>query len=558
VASRTNPLLVTLLLAGAPLLAQAAPPAPDSGAILQQIQPVLPPAPSSTGTGLTVEQPNGATPPVTAPVLIKTLQITGNDKVATPILHALVADAEGKNLTLPDLVRLADRISDYYQTHGYPLTRAIIPLQTIHDGVVVIQVIEARYGEVRLDNHSQVNDPLLQATLAPLQSSQPISAPPLDRTLLLLSDIPGVVVNATLQPGTAVGTSDLVVATTSGANVTGSAAVDNYGNRYTGNARIGGTVNFIDPLRHGDVLSLSALSSGGAMNYGRVGYESVLNGVGTSLGGAYSFLDYKLGDGLNALDSHGTAGVGSLWAKQTLVRSRDFNLYAQVQYDRTDLHDDIGASSIRTDRHLDNWTLSVTGDARDGFLSGGVSTWSTGWTTGSVGFDNAQAQLADAGSARTEGGFSRWNASFARLQRLSATNSLYLAFSGQWADGNLDSAEKMNIGGPYTVRAYEMGAISADTGHLETIEFRHDLILTPNSQWQAVAFVDTAHVTINRTTWVSGINSATLSGAGAGLDWTGPHQFHARIYVATPIGPTPILVGSTASTRVWAEIGKNF
>jgi hemolysin activation/secretion protein len=135
---------------------------------------------------------------------------------------------------------------------------------------------------------------------------------------------------------------------------------------------------------------------------------------------------------------------------------------------------------------------------------------------------------------------------------------LYLAFSGQWADGNLDSAEKMNIGGPYTVRAYEMGAISADTGHLETIEFRHDLFLTPNSQWQAVGFIDSAHVTINRTTWVSGVNSATLSGVGAGLDWTGPHQWHARVYVATPIGPTPVLVGSTTSTRVWAEVGKSF
>jgi hemolysin activation/secretion protein len=505
-----------------------------------------------------VEQSNGATPPGTAPVLIKTLQITGNDKIATPILHALVADAEGKDLTLPDLVRLADRITDYYQTHGYPLTRAIIPPQTIRDGVVVIEVIEARYGKVQLENHSRVNDPLLQATLAPLQSDQAISGPPLDRSLLMLSDIPGVVVNATLQPGAAVGTSDLVVATTSGADVSGSVALDNYGNRYTGNARIGGTVNFIDPLHHGDELSLSALSSGGDMNYGRVGYESVLNGLGTSLGGAYSLLDYKLGDGLSALDSHGTAGVGSLWAKQVLVRSRDFNLYGQVQYDRMDLHDDIGASAIRTDRHLDNWTLSVTGDARDGFLSGGVTTWSTGWTAGSVGFDNAQAQLADAGSARTEGGFSRWNGSFARLQRLSATNSLYLAFSGQWANGNLDSAEKMNIGGPYTVRAYEMGAISADMGHLETIEFRHDFVLTPNSQWQAVAFIDSAHVTINRNTWVSGINSATLSGAGAGLDWTGPHQWHARVYVATPIGPTPVVVGSTSSTRVWVEIGKGF
>jgi hypothetical protein len=59
---------------------------------------------------------------------------------------------------------------------------------------------------------------------------------------------------------------------------------------------------------------------------------------------------------------------------------------------------------------------------------------------------------------------------------------------------------------------------------------------------------------VNRNAFVPGVNSATLSGAGLGLNWTGPHQVGVRLYVATPFGPTPALVSTTAKARGWAEL----
>lgn len=530
-----KPLLSTLLVAFSPLAALAAGPVvPDAGAILRQIQPVTPPPPSSSGTGLTIEQEGRGKLPPSEPFLVKAIRISGNTLFDTATLHALMADAEGKTLTLSQLDVLVARITDYYHSHGYPLARAIIPAQAIRDGVVVIEVIEARYGKIRLDNRSRVNDPLLQDTLSPLQGGQAIGQTELDHALLLLSDIPGVALNATLKPGETVGTSDLLVNTTPAPAVAGNVVLDNYGNRFTGRARIGGTVNFIVPLHLGDVLSVSGLSSGSGMNYGRLAYEALLNGQGTRMGGSYSALHYILGGPLASLNAHGTAQVASLWAKHPLVRSRDVNLYGQIQYDRLQLRDHIDASAIQTDRHLDNWTA------------------------GRVGFDDGAAQLADAATAKTQGRFSKWNANLARLQSLSPQNTLYLVFSGQWANSNLDSSQKMTVGGPYTVRAYDMGAVSGDTGYLGTAEFRHDLGSAWDGQWQAVAFIDSAHVTVNKTVWVAGTNSATLSGAGVGLNWAGPNQWGARAYIAAPIGSTPALVGTTYSARAWVEIGRGF
>ena len=550
--------MITLLAALPSLSAQAAPVTPDAGSILQQIKPAAPPAPSPAQTGLSIEHKGGEKLPPGAPFLIKTISIKGNTRYDTATLHALVADAEGKNLTLAQLEALAGRITAYYHAHGYPLARAIIPAQTIHDGIVEIEVIEARYGKIRLDNKSRVNDSLLEATLTQLKSGENIAQKQLDHSLLLLSDIPGVALNATLKPGDKVGTSDLLVSAASGPAVSGRVMLDNYGNRYTGRTRIGGTVNFSEPLHHGDDLSLSGLSSGRGLNYGRISYDSLLNGLGTRLGGAYSALHYILGNSLSALNGHGTAQVISVWAKQPIIRSRNLNLYGQIQYDNKQLKDRIDVSSIRTDRHLDNWTGSLSGDVRDALLSGAVSTWSIGLTAGRVGYDDTAAQLADAATAKTRGSFSKLNATFSRLQGLSPENAVYLSLSGQWANRNLDSAEKMIAGGPYSVRSYDMGALSGDSGYLGTIEFRHDLGTLWKGQWYASTFADSEHLIVNKNVWVAGANSATLSGAGVGLNWAGPKEWSARGYLATRLGSTPTLIASTSSTRAWIEISKGF
>jgi hemolysin activation/secretion protein len=549
-----------LLVAIASPLALAAPPptVPDAGTILQQVQPVIPPPTPSAGTGLTIEQPHGANLPLTAPFLVQSIQIVGNTRFQTATLHALVADAQGQSLTLGQLQERVARITRYYQAHGYPLARAIIPQQLIESGNVRIEIIEARYGKVISKNRSRLRDPLIDATLSSLQSGQVISQDALDHALLLLSDLPGAATNATLKPGEAVGTSDLVVETTPLPMVSGSVAADDFGNRFTGRARLGGTLNLIDPLHHGDTFSLSGLTSGGDMMYGRLAYDAALNGEGTRVGVAYSALYYKLGNPLSALEAHGTAEVASLWIKQPLVRSADVNVYGQLQYDNLKLDDHIDATAIKTDRHLNNGTASLLGDTRDAWLTGGVTSWTASITTGQLGFDNGAAQLADAATVRAEGHFFKWNAALYRLQNIGAANSLYLVAAGQWANANLDSSQKLLAGGPYTVRAYDMGAIAGDTGYQETVEFRHLLAARWQGQWQTLAFLDSAQVTINKDPGLPGRNTATLSGAGVGLNWIGPCVWTAKTYVATRLGAAPALVADSSSVRLWVEVSKGF
>ncbi len=490
--------------------------------------------------------------------LVNSIIISGNKNIATPILHALVAEAEGKKLVIATLYKLVGRITDYYHNHGYPLARAVIPAQTISNGIVNVQVYEANYGKIELNNTSRVKNPLLVNTLSSLQPGDVIAQAKLDHALLLLSDIPGVVVNSTLKPGEAVGTSDLQVNTSASQRVYGNVVLDNYGNGYTGRPRIGGTVNVIDPLGlgFGDTLSLSGLSSGGGLNYGRAAYESMLNQYGTRMGGSYSALHYKLGGTFKDLNAQGNAQVLSIWAKHPLIRSRDLNLYGQAKLEHLKLNDHVGTTQ-KTDRNLNNASLNITGDTRDTLLSGGINTWDLGITRGNVDFSDANALISDAATAKTNGSFSKLNVNLSRLQSISADNALYVSLAAQVAGDNLDSSQKMSVGGPYTVRAYDTGAVSGDTGYLVSAELRHDLGALLNGQVHVLGFVDTAHITVNKNNWGTAKNSATLSGVGVGLNWVGQNNFNANAYIATPIGATPSLV-TTNSTRAWVEIGKRF
>lgn len=74
----------------------------------------------------------------------------------------------------------------------------------------------------------------------------------------------------------------------------------------------------------------------------------------------------------------------------------------------------------------------------------------------------------------------------------------------------------------------------------------------------AVAFIDSAQVEVNKTTWAAGTNSAVLSGAGVGLNWSGPDQWSAKTHIAAPVGSVSVLAGTTNSARAWVEVSRRF
>lgn len=511
------PLLVALALALVPtlVLAQAVP--PDAGQSIRELerpQLELPPSPA-----LELQAPVLDGPPAAADgptVHVSAFRITGNKAVAEAELQALLADLTGRTLSLGELQAATQRLSAHYRAQGYPLARAYLPAQEVADGIVELAVLEGRYGEVQVENPAGLGG----AAFAPLEALTPgaaVRAAPLERSLLLLADIPGVEVDATLRPGASVGATDLIVNVLPGPRLTGSVDLDNHGGRYTGAWRLGGTLNLNNPLYLGDALSLRVMASEEAQQYLRAGYQVPVGRWGTRLGAAYSYMDYELGEDFADLDAEGTARIASLYATQPLRRSRALSLYATLQYDDKRLKDEVKLFGSRNDKDVAVWIASLTGDSRDGFAGGGVNSFSLSYAAGDLGLNSPLERLQDSLTARSHGSFSRVNLALLRLQRLPVERlSLSTRLQGQWSDDNLDSSEKFSLGGAYGVRAYPQGEAAGDRGWLANLDLNYALA----PAWQAGLFADYGRVSLNAQPWTTDTNHRELSGAGVSTRWT--------------------------------------
>lgn len=559
---RKTRICLAITLATAALAAHAqvrgtAPVNSGSGQLLQQVpQPTL--QPPSSDLGLTIQQPKEAPADNTKTFPVRQIEITGNTELPTDMLHAVVAPSEGKNLTLADLNALADRISELYHQHGYPLATAYVPAQTIDSGVVRIDVAEARYGAVALNNQSQVSGPVLDRTLAALQPGQPVSEFELERTLLLMQDIPGALVSSTLRPGQQVGTSDLLVDVTPQQRVTGDAGVDNFGDPYSGRVRGSGSVYINGLFNQGDLLDFSGLTSGGGMNYGRMDYRYLLNGQGTTLGATVSALDYRLGNDLSDLDSHGSAFTTGVVLAHPLIRNTAGNLYGQLEYDFRRLNDNIDIIGLQNDRHTNSLTSTLAGDELD---ANGVSNARLAMTWGVLSANNWQTDIIDQLGADTAGHYVKLSLSLSRLQQLTNRDALYFGLSGQTASKNLDTSEQFYLGGPDSVRGYDVGVLSGSRGYLATFEYRHDAAFQNiPGLFQFSAFVDTGWVQQYKEAFVPGPNTGQLSSAGFGVQWNGPYKLLVSASVAFPFGRTPEILSANANTSVhcWLQLRKAF
>ena len=532
---------------------------PSAGGQLQQIPPS--PIPQRAIPEIRIEQGGAPVIPAADNVkfLVNSLHVTGQALYSEAELVAITGFSPGGELTLSDLRGMASKIADYYHRNGYFVAQAYLPAQDIKDASVTIAVIEGHYGSVTLRNQTNLSDPLANGLLDGLNGGDTIAIAPLESRLLLLSDIRGVNVRSTMIPGASVGASDLIVDVTPGQRVAGSVEADNAGNRYTGENRIGATVNINDPSGHGDVASLRVLTSGAGLTYGRASYQAQFGKV--TAGVAYTSLEYRLGEEYASLQAHGTVEIASLYASYPLIRSRNTNLYALIDFDAKTFQDKVDLTSTVTDKKARVWMAALYGNHRDSFGGGGLSSYSLTGTSGDIDILTPATLAADAATSQTNGHYEKLGFHAARLQSVTETISLNAAINGQFASKNLDISEKMELGGAYAVRAYPEGEAYADEGYVVNLEAR---LLLPKfserlpGQIHLIGFADTGTATFSKNPWTNGQNRRTLSGAGIGLTWADYNNFVVNAYYAHKLGNAVATSAPDSNGRFWIQVVKYF
>ncbi len=528
--------------------------APDAGQTSRELQ----------------QQPDIYPPPISEPVIIENeqvpaiksddsvrfnvsaIRVTGSIVFTDSELEALVADLAGEERSLVDMEVAAARITSHYRTQGYMVARAYLPAQDVEEGVVTINVLEGQVGEVQINNQSRLTNQAAREYLDGIQSGDVLQSKLANRALLLLGDTPGVgSARAAMQPGASVGTTDLIVDLTSSLPVTANITADNHGNYHTGERRVSADVSLISLYKQGDLISLNALTTDLHLTYGRAAFQRTIGSDGLRFGAAHSASRYRLGKELDALQAHGSSLSSSLFGVYPWVRDLNRNLNGTVMYERKKLID----STIFTNsfKRVKMISLGLSGNRRDNWGGSGLNSFEITIASGRLSMDDASRTI-DLASAKSNGHFIKLNYNIKRTQQLPMANSLSVEFSGQRAGKNLNSSEKLYLGGADSVRAYPQGEDSGDEGHLVSLELRH----TYSSALQVMVFYDAGSVKINRNNYAAGSNTRYLAGAGIGIDAM-LYGLHVNASVAWRTSSSdPVSEPSTRIPRLWLLAGKQF
>ena len=487
---------------------------------------------------------------------------SGENPVTAAELADVLAAHRHKETTLTELEAQADEITKYLRAKGYFVAFAYLAPQDFKDGVVDFTIVPGHYDQIIVNNESYLKEEAIRREIG-IDSGELVKKSTLNRGVWLTNDLSRVEANTQLKAGSRQGTTDLVVnVKNKGHRMWGYVGVDNGGYRYTGRYQYSAFVNYASPFREGDLLSVGGVMSNGGMWSGSASYSTPIAKQGERVGVSYAHSHYTLGGAFSALDYTGTAETLSAYWQHNFKRSRDVNIYGTIHFDMKSLDDEAKSMAYRSPKSARNWVFGVNGDSLDRFWTGGKNTFALNYTRGDLSIDDAVQRAYDESTARTAGHFGKWNLELTRLQHISERLSLYLTYNRQWASKNLDSSEKMSLGGPNGVRAYPVGEASGDDGWRWTSELRWNLPTREGDDnvWQLIAFADGGHVNLyhNKLPGYTGVAGRSLYGAGVGVNWSNQANWVVRAHYAWKLGSEDAVSDTDRSGRFWFQIYKFF
>jgi hemolysin activation/secretion protein len=537
---------------------------PDAGSLLQQLerdkQPALPPK-----SALQFAPPP---PPMQslgpAILTVSEFRFAGNTLLNSARLARVVAGFVGRPLDFAQLQNAAIAVATAYRSAGW-VVRVYLPEQDATAGIVTIQIVEARFGKVRVEGeHKPISVAQVTSLVAASQKvDTPLNANALDRALLLIGDLPGLTATGKLAEGESWAQTDLVVDLARTPLFSGMATADNTGERATGAGRLSADVSINSPLGFGDQVEATVLASQGS-NYERAAYSLPAGSEGWRVGANASHLRYKVvSSDLEALDAHGASTTTGIEASYPLWRSRLKNLFVAFNVDNK-LFDNDSSGATATHYKIDTVSARVYGNLFDDIVGGGANTASITLEQGNDNLAGSPNESADGLSTRAAGSFEKVRFTASRQQTVTDRWSLYASLSGQGASKNLDSSEKFYLGGVEGVRAYPENEGGGAQGLLANLEAR---VRLPKN-FSATGFFDWGSVQINKHNDIEGAavpNRDDLKGVGFSVGWRASFGLIVKGTYAHRLGANPDRTstgndadGSHIDNRIWVQVSMPF
>ena len=505
-------------------------------------------------------------------VNITTFVFKGNTLISTVELQALLASYLDLPISLTQLEDIRVKVGELYRQKGFWAT-AIYEDQDLSTQTLIVTIYEGRVGSIGVETDSVGDGDALRFPEGRIKDfvrrqqaeGEPINITELDYSIADLESIPGISATVLLDRGENVGETDIIVQATNTPYLNGFFSFDNTGSRATGYEQGILNLNINSPFKQGEQFNVMHLKSTGVDYFGAgVSYPLLANG--TTMTYSFTTLQYELGYPLKDLGGSGNASTNSLALSKKLMRSDSFELTGNINYAYQTYYNETGAEVVSSDKNIKGWTVDLSMFSQDQWFGGGLWINSLGYKVAKLDQGNYEA---DAATSKTSGHYSKVNLNLLRIQQLTQKDALWLTMNGQYAvDSNMDSAEKMSLGGATGVRGYPTAEANGDSGILIQTEIKH----TFTDKVQASIFYDWGQIYQYKYRWTDWNSADTsipnqyqLKGAGFSLTWVPVELLEVKLTGARTIGTNKGAASNgddgdstNKNSRLWATLTRTF
>jgi len=421
------------------------------------------------------------------------VKISGVRTLSLKDIEAIYSNKIGKQVKLSDVYKIADEITKLYVDKGYVLARAIIPAQSIENGIVKIKVVEGRIGTVKISGEV-ANSKFLQPALNKLTNSRALNIEELESQILRLNDLAGVKFRSIMKPSNIEGVVNLELIAEK-VLYENELYVNNYGSKFLGPlqgvSKLGLNHSLLLPFNRTE-LTVLATTDTNELKYFDISHSIALNTYGSSLTLHAAHSDSRPGSTQKAFDIKGGMDSYELTFKHVIFRSRSKNFSVELGFKSLDSQTTSLASMISNDKTRVLKT-AISYDASDKLR--GVNAISLTLSQGIEGLGSSKRGGPNLSRAKGRPDFTKFEASISRLQLLPQDFNLLAVISGQYTKQPLLSSEEFGYGGPAFGRAYDSSEILGDRGVVGLAELRYDGVpILYKTQINPFLYYDFGHI----------------------------------------------------------------
>lgn len=488
-----------------------------------------------------------------AKVLVRNITFEHHNVLSKQIENKLnfkFAELINTNISLNEIYKIVFETNDFLRDYGYPCATAYIPEQIIQNGNLIINIECGKYGNIILENNSDIKNGTIEKFLSHIKKGEVIKTRELEKVIYNINDIGSVTANGIFRPGANIGETDVVIEVNNYRKDSFSTIADNYGSKNAGRYRYTLNSSMFNLENKANHLAISgSISNKNQHNYA-MQYEENIGSSGSKAGVYISKSDYELGNKYASIGTVGNSNEIGVNGSTPLIKSSRSNLSVVYGFVYRNITDELRAYSYKAKKHSYSLYAGFSGNeltTKDSLF------YDLTLTSGKLIPDDIHIGPIPL-DISTKGNYTKGVLGLAYTHRVSPVLNFMIRGQLQQAANNLDSSEQFYLGGAHGVRAYPQGEGSGDEGYQATAE----LIYTTKIPGLSLAtFIDTGHVKYNKNSDMPG--GMTLKGWGLSAIYRDAGGLWGRIDYARRIGLAKDSTEDAKSKqRTWFTIGKNW